>query len=119
MKERLCQECGHSISDHDGLGDCQATIEQGKAFFECTCSMFVDDASEEEYQNHLKNQRNKLNRQISAMRKTSLKKDVLKNCWNCGKEYEIGKGYSETQCSRKCYEETMYNSTLKKVALNN
>ena len=42
MSENFCSNCGHPQSDHDGIGKCQATIEQGKAFFECTCMDFEE-----------------------------------------------------------------------------
>ncbi len=42
MTEQICEGCGHPQSDHDGMGACSSTIEQGKAFFECVCEDFQD-----------------------------------------------------------------------------
>ncbi len=40
--DNICSQCGHSHSDHeadeDGIGNCLATFDEGKATFQCICS---------------------------------------------------------------------------------
>jgi len=40
-KDQICSQCGHTYLSHelteDGIGQCEMTIEEGKAIFKCVC----------------------------------------------------------------------------------
>ena len=46
MKERLCEDCGQLLDEHDGRnGKCGVIIEIRNGFYECICREFVSEVN--------------------------------------------------------------------------